>query len=226
MKPLHAFYSFWFYWKIAAINHKCLTIFSHVRYEPKKTVQFLRKRWPLNVDCVAHQCRLLCCTADADGVWYRVCRHHLQCTGYKTKRVVSKVDQRGLFLLYSYIIEKICATLYIPRSWPLLSSCQPQSTQIRLHTAYEFMSLFQRLRVLQCYINEYDALHAADFCEKRECGPRLHWMIEHRIALIHLRSISSGGFGCTISLFKQNACKQLQDRPFVGSQRSFKFSSK
>ena len=27
---------------------------------------------------------------------------------------------------------------------------------------YEFMSLFQRLRVLQCYINEYDALHAAN----------------------------------------------------------------
>ena len=138
MKPLHAFYSFWFYWKIAAINHKCLTIFSHVRYEPKKTVQCLRKRWPLNVDCVAHQCRLLCCIADADGVWYRVCRHHLKCTGYKTKRVVSKVDQRGLFLLYSYItvLRKICATLYIPRSWPLLSSCQPQSTQIRLHTTY------------------------------------------------------------------------------------------
>ena len=122
------------------INHKCLTIFSHFRYEPKKTVQCLRKRWPLNVDCVAHQCRLLCCIADADGVWYRVCRHHLQCTGYKTKRVVSKVDQRGLFLLYSYItvLRKICATLYIPRSWPLLSSCQPQSTHIRLHIQHTF----------------------------------------------------------------------------------------
>ena len=33
------------------------------------------------------------------------------------------------------------------------------------------MSLFQRLRVLQCYINEYDALHAADFCEKENVVP-------------------------------------------------------